>query len=53
MDERKEELERLIQFTRSLYDIAGDWGDVQYGKLNELVRFLEAELDEITKEEGS
>ena len=45
MDEdRIEELQRHLDFVRSFYQIAGDWGDSPYAKLNELVRFLETEL---------
>jgi len=46
-EERIQELKRHRDFARSLYKIAGNWGDVQYMKLNSLVEFLEDELTEL------
>ena len=45
MDEDKiEDLKEHLKFSRSLYDIAGDWGDIPYAKLNAMVRYFEEEL---------
>lgn len=43
-EERIEELKRHLEFARSFYKIAGDWGDIPYGKLNALVEYFEDEL---------
>ena len=48
-EERIQELKRHRDFARSLYKIAGDWGDLQYMKLNSLVEFLEDELTEFVR----
>lgn len=39
-----EKLQRHLEFARSFYEIAGDWGDIPYGKLNALVEYFEDEL---------
>jgi hypothetical protein len=46
-EDRIEELKRHLEFVRSIYSVAGDWGDVPYGRLNALVEYFEEELKQL------
>ena len=46
-ENRIQELQRHLEFSRSFYKIAGDWGDIPYMRLNDLVRFFEDELKDL------
>ena len=50
-EQRIEELQRHLEFARSFYEIAGDWGDIPYGKLNALVEYFEEELKQLGVDE--
>ena len=45
MDEQKiKELQSHLDFARSFYKIAGDWGDIPYMRLNAMVEYFKEEL---------
>jgi len=43
-EDRIKELQSHLEFVRSFYKIAGDWGDIPYMRLNALVEYFEDEL---------
>ena len=44
------ELQSHLEFVRSFYKIAGDWGDIPYMRLNALVEYFEEQIKEIELE---
>ena len=41
------ELQSHLEFVRSFYKIAGDWGDIAYMRLNALVEYFEEEIKDL------
>jgi len=41
------ELQSHLDFVRSFYKIAGDWGDIPYMRLNALVEYFEDQLKDL------
>jgi len=42
------ELQSHLEFVRSFYKIAGDWGDIPYMRLNALVEYFEDQLKDLS-----
>ena len=49
-DFKVKELQSHLEFVRSFYKIAGDWGDIPYMRLNALVEYFEEQIKEIELE---